>query len=81
MCVLQSKIASLVQQEKLKGSQPEVEEDSGYDPDDFEQLFASLVNAKDVERPISEPFHLLPYKTVSFNCASIFTESCVHSLL
>jgi len=63
----QSKIASIVQQEnaKLKGIGSDVEEDSAYDAEDFEQLFTTLVNAQDGERTISEPFHLLPYKTVS----------------
>ncbi|XP_052781676.1 protein polybromo-1-like isoform X8 [Mya arenaria] len=71
-----SKIASIVQQEsaKLKGLQPEADEDSGYDPDDFEQLFATLVNAQDGERTISEPFHLLPYKTLYPNYYDVIEQ-------
>lgn len=73
LLLFQSKIASIVQKEsaKMKGMGSEPEEESPFDPDDFEQLFASLANAQDGERTISEPFHLLPYKTVRFckkNC-------------
>lgn len=50
----------------MKGLPAELDEDSIFDADDFEQLFASLANAQDGERTISEPFHLLPYKTVRY---------------
>lgn len=51
---------------KLKGlPPPDVDDENACDPEDLELLFASVVNAQDGERTISEPFHLLPYKTVS----------------
>lgn len=44
---------------------PDVDDENACDPEDLEALFAAVVNAQDGERTISEPFHLLPYKTVS----------------
>lgn len=53
----------------MKGLPPlEEDDENACDPEDFELLFAAVVNAQDGERTISEPFHLLPYKTVSTCC-------------
>ena len=72
--LFQSKIGSIIQQEQEAAKQlttvtvapsPDSLDDKSWDADDFEQLFSAVVNAQDGDRSISEPFHLLPYKTVS----------------
>ncbi|XP_053378046.1 protein polybromo-1-like isoform X6 [Mercenaria mercenaria] len=74
---LQSKIANIVQQEgaKLKGlPPPDGDDENSCDPEDLEGLFAAVANAQDGDRTISEPFHLLPYKTLYPNYYDVIKE-------